>query len=225
MKVAVLGTGMVGQALASGFARSGHDVVVGTRDPSATTERRSPDAMGAPGFGVWYETHSDIPVLRSADAAVGADVVVNATNGVNSIAALELVGDETLDGTVVLDVANALDFSTTPPGLVPQPEPSLAETIQSRFPNARVVKSLNTMNANVMVDPGLVGDGDHTVFVCGDDPAARNTVCTLLSDLGWNDIVDLGDLSAASTVEALLPLWLRLMGVVGSPLLQFKIVH
>ena len=104
-----------------------------------------------------------------------------------------------------------------------QPAASLAETIQARFPAARVVKSLNTMNANVMVEPGLVGDGGHTVFVCGNDEAARDTVSGLLGELGWTDVVDLGDLAAASTVEALLPIWLRLMGTLGTPLLQFRI--
>ena len=225
MRIAVLGTGMVGQSLAGGFARAGHDVVIGTRDPETTKARREPDAMGAPGFGVWYETHGDISVMRSTDAVAGADVIVNATNGVNSIAALELVGEHALEGTVLLDVANALDFSTAPPSLVTQEQPSLAETIQARFPTARVVKALNTMNANVMVEPELVGDGNHTVFVCGNDPEARDTVRTLLEGLGWGDVLDLGDLGAASTVEALLPLWLRLMGTVGSPLLQFKVVR
>ncbi|MEM8748420.1 MAG: NAD(P)-binding domain-containing protein [Actinomycetota bacterium] len=223
MRIAVLGTGMVGQSLAGGFARVGHDVVIGTRDPGATIARREPDAMGAPGFGVWYDDHSDIGVVRSAEAVDGADVVVNATNGVNSIDALDLVGSERLAGKVLLDVANALDFTTAPPSLAPVAAGSLAETIQERFPSARVVKSLNTMNANVMVEPGLVGDGGHTVFVCGDDEDAKATVRSLLTQLGWTDVLDLGDLSAAASVEALLPIWLRLMGTLGTPLIQFRI--
>lgn len=225
MKIAVLGTGMVGQSLAGGFAGIGHDVVIGTRDPDATIARREPDAMGAPGFGVWYEEHGDIPVVRSVDAVAGADVVVNATNGVNSLEALDLVGAEELAGKVLLDVANALDFTTTPPGLASVDGPSLGETIQARFPDARVVKSLNTMNANVMVAPGLVGDGDHTVFVCGDDEAAKETIRGLLGELGWSDVIDLGDLTAAGSVEALLPIWLRLMGALGTPFLQFRIAR
>ncbi|MEM9040873.1 MAG: NAD(P)-binding domain-containing protein [Actinomycetota bacterium] len=223
MRIAVLGTGMVGQSLAGGFARIGHDVVIGTREPDATIARREPDAMGAPGFGVWHDDHGDIPVVRSAEAVDGADVVVNATNGVNSIDALALVGGELLAGKVLLDVANALDFTTTPPSLAPVAAGSLAETIQERFPSAHVVKSLNTMNANVMVEPGLVGDGGHTVFVCGDDEDAKATVRSLLTELGWTDVLDLGDLSAAASVEALLPIWLRLMGALGTPLLQFRI--
>ena len=225
MRIAVLGTGMVGQRLAAGFARTGHEVVIGTRDPDATIARRANDAMGAPGFGVWYEQHGDIPVVRSRDAVDGADVVVNATNGVNSIDALELVGADLLDDKVVLDVANALDFTTAPPSLATVDGPSLAETIQARFPSARVVKSLNTMTANVMVEPDLVGDGRHTVFVCGDDDEAKATVETLLAQLGWVDVIDLGDLSAAASVEALLPIWLRLMGALGTPMLQFQIVR
>ncbi|MEM8924066.1 MAG: NAD(P)-binding domain-containing protein [Actinomycetota bacterium] len=225
MRIAVLGTGMVGQSLAAGFARTGHDVVIGTRDPEATIARRETDAMGAPGFGVWYEQHGELPVVPSATAVDGADVVVNATNGVNSIQALDVVGPELLADKVLLDVANALDFTTTPPGLATVDGPSLAETIQARFPSVRVVKSLNTMNANVMVEPSLVADGDHSVFVCGNDDAAKETVRTLLTQLGWNDVIDLGDLTAAATVEALLPIWLRLMGTLGTPLLQFRIVR
>lgn len=214
---------MVGQSLAGGFARIGHEVVIGTRDTEATKARREPDAMGAPGFGVWYEEHGDIPVARLSEAVDGADVVVNATNGVNSMDALQLVGAELLAGKVLLDVANALDFTTTPPSLATVDGPSLAETIQAQFPDALVVKSLNTMNANVMVEPGLVTDGGHTVFVCGNDEGAREVVSGLLGELGWADVIDLGDLTAAGTVEALLPIWLRLMGTLGTPLLQFRI--
>ncbi|MEM1333081.1 MAG: NAD(P)-binding domain-containing protein [Actinomycetota bacterium] len=223
MRIAVIGTGMVGQSLAGGLAGVGHDVVVGTRDPDSTIARRDPDAMGAPGFGVWHDDHGHVPVLPSGDAADGADVVINATNGVNSLAALDLVGPERLAGRVLLDVANALDFTTTPPSLAQLDAPSLGEAIQGRFPTARVVKSLNTMNAGVMTQPGLVGDGSHSVFVCGDDESAKDVVRSLLGDLGWRDVIDLGDITAAGTVEALLPLWLRLMGTLGTPLLQFRI--
>ncbi|MEM7326148.1 MAG: NAD(P)-binding domain-containing protein [Actinomycetota bacterium] len=225
MRIAVVGTGMVGQSLAGGLARVGHDVVIGTRDPEATIAREEPDAMGAPGFGVWYREHGDVPVRPSAVAVDGAEVVVNATNGVNSLAALELVGSELLAGKVLIDVANALDFTTAPPSLVNLDGPSLAETIQQRFPETRVVKTLNTMNANVMVEPTLVGDRNHSVFVCGDDDDAKGTVRTLLTQLGWRDVIDLGDLTAAGTVEALLPIWLRLMGTLGTPLLQFRIMR
>lgn len=225
MRIAVLGTGTVGQSLAGGFARIGHDVVIGTRDPEATMARREPDSMGAPGFAVWYEDHGDLPVVRSADAVDGADVVVNATNGVNSLEALDLVGADLLAGKVLLDVANALDFTTMPPKLAALDGPSLAETIQARFPDARVVKSLHTMNPNVMVEPGLVANGDHTVFVCGDDEGARGKVRDLLGELGWTDVIDLGDLTAAGTVEALVPLGFRLMGTLGTPLFQYRIAR
>ncbi|MEM9037648.1 MAG: NAD(P)-binding domain-containing protein [Actinomycetota bacterium] len=225
MRIAILGTGMVGQSLAGGLTRTGHDVVIGTRDPAATMARRDPDAMGAPGFGVWQDNHGHIPLTTSAEAVEGAEVVINATNGVSSIAALDLVGADRLGDKVLLDVANALDFTTAPPSLATVDGPSLAETIQTRFPDARVVKSLNTMNADVMVQPALVGDGGHSVFLCGDDADAKATVRSLLEGLGWVDVIDLGDLTAAGTVEALLPIWLRLAGTFGSPKLQFQIVR
>lgn len=113
----------------------------------------------------------------------------------NSVEALDLVGAELLAGKVLLDVANALDFTTGSPKLAAVDGPSLAETIQARLPDARVVKSLNTMNANVMVEPGLVANGDHTVFVCGDDEGARGKVRGLVGELGSIDVIDFDPLT------------------------------
>lgn len=226
MRVAVLGTGAVGRALAAKLADVGHDVTVGTRNVQATLDRRNPEAAGTPPFAGWLSDHDGIAVATLADAAAAAEVVVNATSGASSVAALVAAGEGNLAGKVLIDVANALHFGGgMPPSLSVANTDSLAEAIQRRFPDARVVKTLNTMNAAVMVDPGLIGDGDHTVFVSGDDPDAKATVVALLESFGWRDIIDLGDISTARGPEMLLPLWLRLFGALHTPVLQLKVVR
>jgi predicted dinucleotide-binding enzyme len=161
-----------------------------------------------------------------AEAAADGELVVNATGGGGSIDALTQAGEANLAGKVLLDVSNPLDFSQGfPPSLFVKDTDSLAEQIQRAFPGVRVVKSLNTMNAAVMVDPGSVGGGDHSTFVSGDDAEAKQIVVELLGSMGHTDVIDLGDLSTARAAEMLLPVWLRLMGALGTPHLQFKIVR
>jgi predicted dinucleotide-binding enzyme len=226
MKIAVLGTGTVGRTIAGKLAELGHDVVVGTRDPESTMTRSEPDAMGNPPFSVWQSDHPAIRLAPYAEAAGTGELVVNATGGSGSLDALGLAGEANLAGKVLLDISNPLDFSRGfPPSLFVKDTDSLAEQIQRAFPGARVVKSLNTMTAAVMVDPGRVGGGDHSTFVSGDDAAAKQTVVDLLASLGHKDVIDLGDLSTARAAEMLLPVWLRLMGALGTPYLQFKIVR
>jgi predicted dinucleotide-binding enzyme len=192
---------------------AGHDVVVGTRDPEATRAREE-----------WAS--SRVPLASFADAATGAAVVVNASAGAVALEVLGQAGAERLAGTVMLDVSNPLDFSHGfPPTLFVKDTDSLAEQIQRAFPDARVVKSLNTVSAEVMVDPGSVGDGDSSMFVAGDDPDAKDVVVLLLLELGWRDIIDLGQLSAARGMEMWLPLWLRIMGAVDGRVFNMKIVH
>jgi predicted dinucleotide-binding enzyme len=168
----------------------------------------------------------DITLETFAEAAAGADVIVNATSGAASLSVLGEAGVDNLAGKVVIDVANPLDFSHGfPPTLTVKDTDSLAEQIQRAFPEARVVKSLNTLTAAKMIDPGSVGDGDTSVFVAGDDDAARGVVVGLLRDLRWRDIIDLGDLTGARGMEMWLPLWLRLMASVGGPAFNLKIVR
>ena len=218
MKIAVLGTGMVGRALAGRLAELGHDVVVGTRDPQETLARSEPDAMGTPPYAQWQQDHPGVRLVGFAEAGVHGELVVNATAGAGSLAALETAGADNLAGKVLVDVANPLDFSHgMPPILSVANTDSLAEQIQRAFPGARVVKTLNTMNAWVMVDPTRV-PGRHHVFVAGDDDAAKETVSGLLHEFGWPEeaIVDLGGIRAARGTEMYLPLWLSLWGALGS---------
>ncbi|UTT71455.1 NAD(P)-binding domain-containing protein [Arthrobacter sp. DNA4] len=222
----ILGTGTVGRTLAAAFSALGHEVVLGTRDPGATAGRTSPEPMGGTPFREWQAEHGGIGLETFAEAAGRSALVVNATNGAASLAALAAAGEARLATKILVDVSNPLDFSQgMPPVLNPVNTDSLAERIQRAFPDARVVKTLNTMNAGIMVDPGRLADGDHSVFVSGDDPAAKETVTGLLRALGHRDIIDLGDITTARGAEMVLPLWLRLFGALGTPDFNFKIVR
>ena len=193
MKIAVLGTGTAGPTIAGALAGLGHDVVIGTRDPQATLARTEPDRMGTPPFAQWHAANAGIGLTAFADAAADAELIVNATNGGGSLAALTAAGTGNLSGKVIMDIANPLDFSQgMPPSLNPVNTDSLGEQIQRAFPHARVVKTLNTMTASVMVNPGSVAGGDHSVFVSGDDADAKAAVTELLKGLGHRDIIDLG---------------------------------
>ena len=227
MRVGVLGTGMVGQAIAGKLAELGHEVVVGTRDPAATLARQEPDFYGNPPIGTWLEQHPKVRLAGLADAAAHGELVVNATAGAAALEALRLAGEDNLDGKVLVDVANPLDFSQgMPPSLSVANTDSLAEQLQRAFPAARVVKTLNTVNAQLMVNPRLVADGDHSVFVCGDDPEAKALVTGLLTEgFGWRDVIDLGDITTARGAEMQMALWLRLMGSLGTPMFNFKVVR
>lgn len=226
MQIAVLGTGPVGQSLAAKFAELGHEVTIGTRDVAVTMTRTEPDTFGNPAFPVWREQHPGIGVETLSTAAAGADLVVNAINGLGAVSALETAGANNLAGKVLIDVANPLDFSEgMPPSLTISNKDSLGEQIQARFPDTKVVKTLNTMNAYLMVDPGQVGGGEHTAFVSGNDSEAKKQVQGLLESFGWTDVLDLGDITTARGAEMLLPLWARLYGALDNPMFQFKIVR
>lgn len=226
MRIAVLGTGSVGPTIAGALSALGHDVVVGTRDPQATLARTGPGATGGPPFAAWHAAHSSVGVATFADAAAGAEVVINATNGAGSLEALTAAGADNLAGKVLVDVANPLDFSHGfPPSLNPVNTDSLGEQIQRAFPEARVVKTLNTMNASVMVDPAAVAGGDHSVFVSGNDADAKETVTGLLKGFGHRDVIDLGDITTARGAEMILPLWVRVWGAMGTAAFNFKVAR
>lgn len=209
MRIAVIGSGVVGRTLGNAFRRLGHDVVVGTRDPEATAAREE-----------W--AGQDLALGTLAEAAVGADVVVNATPGAASLEALAKVD---LDGKVLLDVSNPLDFSGGfPPTLTVKDTDSLAEQIQRAHPEARVVKSLNTVNAGIMVHPGSLPERS-TMFLAGDDPLARETVRELLAALGWVDVIEFPTLDGARGLEMWLPLWTRLMSALGTAEFNVRLVR
>lgn len=226
MRIAVLGTGMVGRTLAARLAGLEHKVTMGTRDAAASLARTDTDSMGNPPLSEWLAANASVRLAAYADAAADAELIINATNGAGSLAALEAAGLDGLGDIVVLDVSNPLDFSGgMPPTLFVDNTDSLAEQLQRRFANARIVKALNTMNALLMADPRQLAGGDHSVFVSGDDLEAKRTVSGLLTEFGHTDIVDLGDISTARGPEMYLPLWLRLWAAVGSPMFNVKVVR
>jgi predicted dinucleotide-binding enzyme len=156
----------------------------------------------------------------------GGGNIVNLTNGLGSIDALTAADAEHLAGKILMDIANPLDLSGGfPPSLNPVNTDSLGEQIQRAFPEARVVKTLNNMQAGLIVDPGRVAGGDHTVFVSGNDAGAKSAVTSLLQSLGHQDVIDLGDITTARGPEMMMPVWLRLLGALGTPDFNFKIVR
>lgn len=226
MKTAVLGTGMVGKAIAGRLVELGHEVSVGTRDVAATLARTEPDRRGNPPFAVWAAARPQIRLVTFAEAAADAELIVNATSGNVSIAALEAAGRDNLAGKVLLDISNPLDpTGGFPPTLFVKDTDSLGEQIQAAFPELEVVKALNTLTASLMVDPGQLGGGQHSVFVAGNDAGAKKTVTALLYSFGHTDVIDLGDITNARGAEMYLPLWLRLMGALNTPLFNIKVVR
>ncbi|MEM6927789.1 MAG: NAD(P)-binding domain-containing protein [Myxococcota bacterium] len=214
MKIAVLGTGNVGRTLASRLVELGHDVCLGSR--TATNEAAAAWAADAGERG----SHGTF-----ATAAEFGELALNCTSGEHSVAVIGAVA-ESLAGKVLMDLSNPLDFSRgMPPTLFVNNDDSLAERIQRAAPVARVVKTLNTLNADLMVHPRSLADGDHDVFLSGDDEGAKTIVADLLRSFGWRDPLDLGDLSTARGVEMWLPLWLRLYGALGTARFQLKVVR
>jgi 8-hydroxy-5-deazaflavin:NADPH oxidoreductase len=197
MRIGMLGTGVVGRTLRAKLIELGHDVELGSRDPE----------------------------LSFADAAAHGELVFNATAGSGSLEALRMAGAENLAGKVLVDVANPLDSSHgAPPALTVCNTDSLAEQIQREFPDARVVKTLNTVTASVMVEPGVV-PGDHNIFLAGNDLSAKYDVRVLLEAFGWpaGRILDLGGIEAARGLEMYLPLWLSLFRAAGTPQINIAV--
>lgn len=206
MNIGVLGTGVVGNAIGTRLCGLGHRVMMGSR--SAANDKAV----------AWAQANSPNASQGSfADAATFGELVVNCTAGGVSLDALSAAGADNLAGKVLIDISNSLDFSAgMPPRLSVCNTDSVAEQIQRAFPQARVVKTLNTMNCDVMVDPGRV-DGDHNVFVSGDDATAKESVIALLESFGWRrpNIIDLGGIGTARGAEMYIPLWLALMSATG----------
>jgi predicted dinucleotide-binding enzyme len=216
MKIGVLGTGMVGQALAAKLASLGHEVMMGAR------------SRGNPKAAAWVQaTGAAAHQGDFAETAGFGEVVIMAALGSAVLEIARAAGAENLEGKVLIDVSNPLDFSRgMPPCLIPELSntTSLGEELQKAVPGARVVKALNTMNCQVMVDPPRV-PGAHDVFLCGDDHDAKRTTVQLLNGLGWRSPIDLGPLSAARGTEAALPIWLRLRGALGTADFNFHIAR
>jgi predicted dinucleotide-binding enzyme len=224
MKIGVIGSGIVGQTIAGKLAERGEDVILGTRTPDNLSDKRGQGRS----LEEWLmATGGKARVATFAEAAEHGEIVINATSGTGSIEALELAGEQNLKGKILIDISNALDFSRgMPPTLTVCNTDSLGEQIQRAFPEVKVVKTLNTMNAYVMVDPAKVAGGDHDLFVSGNDASAKARVIELLEHwFGWRTVIDLGDITTARGTEMLLPIWVRLLGALGTPMFNFKIAR
>ena len=216
MKIGILGTGMVGSAIGTKCTQLGHDVKMGSR--TATNEKAA----------AWVQKNGNHASQGTfADAAAFGEIVFHCTHGVDSLAALNLAGAHNLKNKILIDIANALDFSKgMPPSLSVCNTDSLGEQIQRAFPEVKVVKTLNTMNCNIMVNPKLVADGNHDIFISGNDASAKVKVTEILREwFGWKSVIDLGDITTARATEMLLPIWITLMGKYQSPNFNFKIVR
>lgn len=207
MKIAVFGTGMVGVTIANKLIALGHHVTMGSRTHD------NPKAIA------WAQAHPQNASQGTyAHAAQAAELIFNCTNGAGSLEALTSASQQ-LQGKLLLDLSNPLDFfKGMPPSLFVSNTDSLGEQLQRALPSTRIIKTLNTISAPLMVNPASLGHTNHTVFLCGDDPQAREFVAqTILKDwFGWTHTIDLGDITGARAMESYLPIWLRLWGALGT---------
>jgi predicted dinucleotide-binding enzyme len=215
MNIGVLGTGDVGRTIATRLVELGNHVRMGSRTKGNEKALAWVHAAGARASEGTF-----------TDAASFGDVVFNCTKGDATLAVLEAAGAASLRGKVLVDLSNPLDFTKGfPPSLTVSNTDSLGEQIQRAFPDARVVKALNTMAHPIMVSPRLLEDTHHT-FVSGNDPAAKGAVRELLGTFGWRDeeIIDLGDITTARGTEAYLLLWTRLYAATKNGMFNLKLV-
>lgn len=223
MKMAVLGTGMVGKAHATGLIELGYDVAMGTKDVETTKANDKPDNT-AQSFSEWYKNNQKVKLMTFAEAADFGEVVVNALAGHVSVEVLKGLEGEIGD-KILIDIANPLDFSKgMPPSLFVSNSDSLGEQIQAALPKAKVVKLFNTTNATIQVNPKSLADGDHHIFISGNDAEAKAQAMDIAKSYGWENIIDLGDITMARGTEMFLPLWVRLWGALQTPNFNIKVV-
>jgi hypothetical protein len=229
MKIAVLGTGSVGQTIGSKLIKLGHEIMIGTRNVQEAQSRNDKDYFGNPGFGEWLKANTGIKLGTFAVAIAFGEIVINATQGGNSLRALQSAKSYDLNGKIIIDISNPLDFSKgMPPSLIPELSNtnSVGEEIQKAFPQAHVVKTLNTMWCGLMVNPDMIGGGDHINFLCGNNSGAKSKVKQLLNQFGWKNenLLDLGDITNARGTEGVMPIWLRIWAATQNGAFNFKII-
>ena len=226
MKIGVFGTGVVGRTISEKLITLGHEVMMGTRDVKTTLSRTESGRYGQPSYSEWHKKNPQVKIGPFGETAKFGEFLISALLGAGSLPALNLAGSENMANKILLDISNPLDFSKgMPPSLLVSNTDSMAEQIQRAYPDMKVVKSLNTVTAYVMVNPGQI-DEDHQIFVNGNDEEAKKQVCKLLNSFGWknDNIIDLGDITASRGVEQYLPLWVRILSKFQNPLFNIKIV-
>lgn len=229
MKIAILGTGNVGQSFAEKLVSLGHEVKMGTRNVSTTMERKSTDNYGSLPFGEWHSKNGKVQLMTFKDAVSESEIVINALQGATALSVIRSCNKSDFDNKIVIDISNPLDFSQGfPPALLEglNNTNSLGEEIQKELPKAKIVKTLNTMWSGLMVNPTMINNGEHQNYICGNDKEAKEKVITLLLSFGWSkeNILDLGDITNARGTESTLLIWTRIYGATQNGAFNMKLV-
>jgi predicted dinucleotide-binding enzyme len=213
MKIGILGTGRVGSTIAGRLAELGHDVIIGSRDPSSKQDLAA-------------KLGGKTKVGTLLEAAKHGEIFFNAVPGRVTLETLTAIGEANLSGRVLVDVANVMDFSHgSPPSLLVANTDSLAEEIQRTFPKTRVVKTLNTLGFTLMTHPENLSKGDHAIFLCGNDAFAKTQVTEILASFGWKQIYDLGDIRSARGMEMYLVFRSEVLAAIGNASFNISIVQ
>jgi 8-hydroxy-5-deazaflavin:NADPH oxidoreductase len=220
MKIGVLGTGVVGETIATALVNKKHLVRMGSR--SMNNEKAE----------AWVKKANDYASQGDFnDAAAFGEILFLCLNGAHALEAVDMLEAGNINGKIIVDLTNPLDFSKgMPPRILDGlgNSNSLGEEIQKALPGAFVVKTLNTLNCELMVKPKLVNNGDHSLFICGNNANAKNQVKHFLVDeFGWkgDNLIDLGGIEAARSSEAYVPFWVSMMQALGTPMFNVKVVR
>jgi len=212
MKIGILGTGMAGETLGTKFVQLGHQVKMGSRTANNESAGKWAKAAGPNASQGTF-----------ADAAAFGEMVLVCLKGSVFLDVAKTLSPTALAGKALVDVSNPLEFANGTMSLSLCNTNSLGEEVQKTLPSAKVVKTLNTVNCEVMVNPAK--GGNPTMFLCGNDPDAKIKVSDLLKTLGWRDIIDLGDITKARGTEVMMHIWMNLFGLFGNPHFGFKVVR
>ncbi len=220
MRFGLIGSGVVAQTLGKKLVELGHEVFLGTRDPKKLDEKKNM----AVSLNEWLtQVNHKAKIVTFKEAAAQGEMLINATHGQASVEALHLAEAGSVGPKVLIDTANELDFSKGFPMALASEARSVAGALQAAFPNLKVVKCFNTIAAPIMVNPAMLHNGDHTLFLSGNDGGAKAQVAELVKTFGWKDILDLGDISAARGQEMYMGMWVRLYGTLKNGMINIKV--
>jgi predicted dinucleotide-binding enzyme len=215
-KIGILGTGVVGSTIGIKLIELGYEVKMGSRIPKNEKALAWAKSLGEKASVGTFES-----------AASFGSIIFNCTKGEAALDVLKSLSTASIENKVLIDISNPLDFSKgMPPSLYPSLSNtnSLGEEIQKALPHTKIVKTLNIVSAGTMVNPGNI-QGEPSMFICGNDGAAKSETVKLLTQFGWKDIIDLGDITAARGIEMLLPVWIRTMQLMGNGNFAFKVLR